>query len=207
MLPFTSRAKAPRQVREKKQPAARVKRLVERDNERTRMLSRKNVSSILIIAFFSGAGRPPGGPFSPNLERRRQNARGRSANEFPSHRESERSREPPRSFATPGSPIAVYAGMQALNAGGTAADAAATVALTQIATELGSYVSYAGVLQLIYFDAKSNKVTRSERDGIPTALKHPRRFPFSALGSLGVNKRTIRMRKAARLWCPLYGRH
>jgi len=57
MLPFTSRAKAPRQVREK-QPAARVKRLVERDNERTRMLSRKNVSSILIIAFFSAQVAP-----------------------------------------------------------------------------------------------------------------------------------------------------
>jgi len=57
-----------------------------------------------------------------------------------------------------GSPIAVYAGMQALKNGGNAADAAATVALTQIATELGSYVSYAGVLQLIYFDAKSKKV-------------------------------------------------
>ena len=33
-----------------------------------------------------------------------------------------------------GSPIAVYAGMEALKKGGTAADAAATVALTQIAT-------------------------------------------------------------------------
>ena len=57
-----------------------------------------------------------------------------------------------------GSPISVYAGMEALKKGGGAADAAATVALTQIATELGSYVSYAGVLQLIYFDAKSKKV-------------------------------------------------
>jgi len=39
------------------------------------------------------------------------------------------------------SPIAVHAGMEALRQGGTAADAAATVALTQVATALGSYVS------------------------------------------------------------------
>jgi gamma-glutamyltranspeptidase/glutathione hydrolase len=57
-----------------------------------------------------------------------------------------------------GSPIAVYAGMEALKKGGTAADAAATVALTEIATQLGSYVSYAGILQLVYFEAKSGKV-------------------------------------------------
>src|SRR5579872_5208484 len=57
-----------------------------------------------------------------------------------------------------GSPIAVHAGIEALEQGGTAADAAATVALTEIATALGSYVSYAGVLQLVYFDAKSGKV-------------------------------------------------
>jgi gamma-glutamyltranspeptidase/glutathione hydrolase len=56
------------------------------------------------------------------------------------------------------SPIAVRAGMEALRQGGTAADAAATVALTQIATALGSYVSYAGILQLVYYDAKSGRV-------------------------------------------------
>jgi len=57
------------------------------------------------------------------------------------------------------SPIAVHAGMEALRQGGTAADAAATVALTQITTALGSYVSYAGILQLVYYDAKSGKVS------------------------------------------------
>jgi gamma-glutamyltranspeptidase/glutathione hydrolase len=56
------------------------------------------------------------------------------------------------------SPIAVRAGIEALRQGGTAADAAATVALTQIATALGSYVSYAGIMQLVYFEAKSGKV-------------------------------------------------
>ncbi len=56
------------------------------------------------------------------------------------------------------SPIAVHAGIEALKQGGTAADAAATVALTQITTALGSYVSYAGVLQLVYYEAKTGKV-------------------------------------------------
>jgi len=56
------------------------------------------------------------------------------------------------------SPIAVQAGIEALRQGGTAADAAATVALTQITTALGSYVSAAGVLQLVYYDAASGKV-------------------------------------------------
>jgi len=56
------------------------------------------------------------------------------------------------------SPIAVHAGMEALRRGGTAADAAATVELTQVATNLGSVVSYAGVSQLLYFEARTRKV-------------------------------------------------
>ncbi len=56
------------------------------------------------------------------------------------------------------SPIAVRAGLAALQQGGTAADAAACIALTQITTALGSYVSYAGALQLTYYEAKTNRV-------------------------------------------------
>src|ERR1700678_876529 len=56
------------------------------------------------------------------------------------------------------SPIAGHAGMEALRQGGTAADAAATSALTQVATNLGSVVSYAGVSQLLYFEAPTSKV-------------------------------------------------
>jgi gamma-glutamyltranspeptidase / glutathione hydrolase len=56
------------------------------------------------------------------------------------------------------SPIAVLAGVETLRQGGTAADAAATVALTQITTAFGSYVSYAGILQLVYYDEHSGKV-------------------------------------------------
>ncbi|MGH9528888.1 MAG: gamma-glutamyltransferase [Terriglobales bacterium] len=56
------------------------------------------------------------------------------------------------------SPLALRAGVEALRQGGTASDAAAAVALTQVTTALGSYVSYAGILQLVYYDAKSGKV-------------------------------------------------
>jgi gamma-glutamyltranspeptidase/glutathione hydrolase len=62
------------------------------------------------------------------------------------------------------SPIAAHAGMEALRQGGTAADAAATVALTQVVQRLGSDISYAGVLKLIYFDAKTGKGLLAGRD-------------------------------------------
>lgn len=83
------------------------------------------------------------------------------------------------------SPIAVYAGLETLRQGGTAADAAATVALTQITTALGSYVSYAGILQLVYYDARSGKVY-SLNAGWGTYLDEtdPNTIPVSDLGSL-----------------------
>jgi gamma-glutamyltranspeptidase / glutathione hydrolase len=56
------------------------------------------------------------------------------------------------------SPIAAYAGIKALQAGGTAADAAATIALTQATTALGSYVSHAGIVQALYYEAASGKI-------------------------------------------------
>jgi gamma-glutamyltranspeptidase/glutathione hydrolase len=83
------------------------------------------------------------------------------------------------------SPIAVHAGVDALRQGGTAADAAATVALTQITTALGSYVSYAGILQLVYYEAKSGKVS-SLNAGWSSYLgeTNPGTIPISDLGSL-----------------------
>jgi gamma-glutamyltranspeptidase / glutathione hydrolase len=53
------------------------------------------------------------------------------------------------------SPIAAAAGVEALKHDGTAADAAIATALTQIATGLGANVSYAGILALVYYEAKS----------------------------------------------------
>ena len=57
------------------------------------------------------------------------------------------------------SPVAVLAGLEALRQGGNAADAAATVALTQITRQLGSVVSYAGIMTMLYYDAKTGQVT------------------------------------------------
>lgn len=56
------------------------------------------------------------------------------------------------------SPIAVAAGLQTLRQGGTAADAASAVALTQVTTQLGSVVSYAGIMTVVYYDAATGKV-------------------------------------------------
>jgi gamma-glutamyltranspeptidase/glutathione hydrolase len=83
------------------------------------------------------------------------------------------------------SPIAVHAGVEALRQGGTAADAAATVALTQITMALGSYVSYAGILQLVYYDASSRKVS-SLNAGWNSYLGEtdPKSIPVDDLGPL-----------------------
>jgi len=84
------------------------------------------------------------------------------------------------------SPIAVHAGMEALRQGGTAADAAATVALTQITTALGSYVSYAGILQLVYFDAKSGRVYSLNAGwGSYLGETDPKSIPVDDMGPLG----------------------
>jgi gamma-glutamyltranspeptidase/glutathione hydrolase len=57
------------------------------------------------------------------------------------------------------SPIAVQAGLETLARGGNAADAAAAVALTQVTTQLGSVVSYAGIMTMLYYDAKSGHIS------------------------------------------------
>ena len=57
------------------------------------------------------------------------------------------------------SPISVEAGLQALRQGGSAADAAITVALTQICTQLGSVVSYAGIISALYYDSRTGKIS------------------------------------------------
>ncbi|NNF08527.1 MAG: hypothetical protein HKN21_17325 [Candidatus Eisenbacteria bacterium] len=53
---------------------------------------------------------------------------------------------------------AVRAGLEALQQGGTAVDAVVTTALTQIALSAGSWVSYAGIFNLVYYEAESGEV-------------------------------------------------
>ena len=52
-------------------------------------------------------------------------------------------------------PFAVHAGLEALRRGGSAADAALTTALAQIALTAGSTVSYAGIMTVAYYDAST----------------------------------------------------
>jgi gamma-glutamyltranspeptidase/glutathione hydrolase len=83
------------------------------------------------------------------------------------------------------SPVAVHAGIEALRQGGTAVDAAATVALTQIATDFGAVVSYAGITQLLYFDARTRKVYSLDAPwGSYAQETDPASIPATDLGAL-----------------------
>ncbi len=53
---------------------------------------------------------------------------------------------------------AIEGGVEILKAGGSAADAAMSTALTQICMAAGSWVSYAGLLTMVYYDAESGEV-------------------------------------------------
>jgi gamma-glutamyltranspeptidase / glutathione hydrolase len=91
------------------------------------------------------------------------------------------------------SPVAVRAGVEALRQGGSAADAAATTALTQISMQLGSVVSYAGIFTLVYYDAATHKVYSLD-GGYNTYLneRDPRSIPVGDLGPLnGSRKPTV----------------
>ncbi len=100
------------------------------------------------------------------------------------------------------SPIAVQAGRQALAQGGTAADAAAVTALTQITTQFGSVVSYAGIFTMLYYDAAEERVFsldagfnsyRAELDPltIPTADLGALAFGREATATAGLGRTTL----------------
>jgi gamma-glutamyltranspeptidase/glutathione hydrolase len=88
------------------------------------------------------------------------------------------------------SPVSVYAGMQALQHGGNAADAAATTALTQVTMELGSVVSYAGVFTMLYYDAYTHRVFSMDA-GFNSYLHEtdPRSIRFDDLGPLSFGRK------------------
>jgi len=83
------------------------------------------------------------------------------------------------------SPIAVEAGLDTLRNGGTAADAAAAVALTQVTTQLGSVVSYAGIMTAVYYEAKTGKVWSLDAGyGTYRGETDPKTIPPSDLSAL-----------------------
>ena len=55
-------------------------------------------------------------------------------------------------------PLAVHAGLEVLEHGGNAADAALTTALAQVALTAGATISYAGIMSVVYYDAASHRV-------------------------------------------------
>ena len=61
-------------------------------------------------------------------------------------------------IAATNSKDAVDAGMKILEEGGSAMDAALSVALSEIAATGGKYISYAGVLNLMYYEAETGKI-------------------------------------------------
>jgi hypothetical protein len=78
--------------------------------------------------------------------------------------------------------LAVHAGLEALQQGGNAADAAMVTALSQVALHAGSVVSYAGIMSLLYYDAATGRVYAMKAlYNTPSEEKDPLSIP--AMGS------------------------
>lgn len=56
------------------------------------------------------------------------------------------------------SPLSIHAGLEVLRKGGSAADAAMAAALAQVVECGGCYVSQAGIMSMVYFDADTSRV-------------------------------------------------
>jgi gamma-glutamyltranspeptidase/glutathione hydrolase len=83
------------------------------------------------------------------------------------------------------SPIAVEAGLKALRYGGSAADVAGTIALTQVATQLGAVISYAGIMTMLYYDAKAGEIHALDAGyNSYRGESEPKTIPLSDLGPL-----------------------
>jgi gamma-glutamyltranspeptidase/glutathione hydrolase len=72
----------------------------------------------------------------------------------------------------------VEAGIQVLKEGGTAADAAMTTSLCDVVHAAGSYVSFAGIMMMMYYDAASGKVYYLDAEyNTPLEEKRPTSIP------------------------------
>lgn len=75
---------------------------------------------------------------------------------------------------------ALEAGLEVLKEGGTAADAAMTTALCEVVQAAGSYVSFAGPLMMVYFEAASGKVYYLDAEyATPLNEKNPHSIPHT----------------------------
>ncbi len=74
--------------------------------------------------------------------------------------------------------LAVHAGLKALDAGGSAMDAALTTALAQVVLDAGCWNSYAGIMNIVYYDAKTGQVTTLNGGyNIPLGEESPETIP------------------------------
>ncbi len=75
--------------------------------------------------------------------------------------------------------LAVRAGLEALKQGGTAVDAAIATALTQVVLSAGSGVTYAGVIDMVYYEAATGEVYSMNADwNTVQEEKDPLSIPF-----------------------------
>ena len=80
--------------------------------------------------------------------------------------------------------LAVRAGMEALRQGGTAMDAACVTALTQITLAAGATISYAGIMSVVYYEAKTGKIqTLMAPFAVPLSENDPYSIPGSGTAS------------------------
>ena len=100
---------------------------------------------------------------------------------------------------------AAEAGLALLKRGGTAMDAAMAVAMMQPCRALGSFVSYGGIITLLYFDAATRKVYSLDA-GFNTVRgeKNPLTIPGASPPTSSRRLTAVRRqrRAAARRSCP-----
>src|SRR3546814_11461031 len=101
-------------------------------------------------------------------------------------------------MSQPASAIPAGAGLFTLQNGGNAADAATAVAMTGITTQFGSVVSYAGIMSMLYYEAKTGKVY--SLDGGYNGYRgetDPLTIPVADLGMLQAAARTGEIGRAS----------
>jgi gamma-glutamyltranspeptidase/glutathione hydrolase len=77
-------------------------------------------------------------------------------------------------------PEAVQAGVMVLKEGGSAVDAALTTALAQVPLMPGNFISYAGIMELLYYDAETGQVySMNAVWDVPSAETDPLSIPFT----------------------------
>jgi gamma-glutamyltranspeptidase/glutathione hydrolase len=73
---------------------------------------------------------------------------------------------------------AIEGGLEVLKEGGTAADAAIATALCEVVHAGGSYVSFAGPMMMVYYDAASGKISYLDAEyATPLAEGNPKSIP------------------------------